>query len=113
MVDVSLPSLLTFPIFAKFDIFDLFGLFMTLLVWGIAVFIMIHYDGDWNSFIWYIINQIVVGIGFLFFIIPGIILLILWAKRAGIVVALLGAFLGVIGAAVGSSFGYESEGFLS
>ncbi|GEM_PF-1915603 len=110
---MSLPSLMISPIFAKFDLFDVMSLFMALLVWGIAIFIMIHYDGDWNSFIWYIINEIIVGIGFLLFIIPGIVLLVIWAKRAGIAVALLGTFLGVIGAAIGSSFGYESEGFLS
>ncbi|MFA4640906.1 hypothetical protein [Pyrococcus kukulkanii] len=100
-------------IFAKMNILDVIGLFLTLLIWGLAIFIMIHYNGDWNSFIWYLINIVVIGIGLMFFVIPGLILWAIWAKRAGLPVALLGGFLGVLGAAIGSSFGYESHGFLN
>lgn len=88
------------------------SLLLTIILFGLAIFIMVHYDGDWNSFIWYTINAVVLSLGFAFFIIPGIILLIYWAKRAGIVVAILGLFW-PIGAAIGSSFGYESDGILS
>jgi hypothetical protein len=114
-VDISipnLPNLLTFPLLHKLDVFDAISLFLLLLVWGLAIFIMIHYDGDWNSFIWYLVNTFVVGLGLVFFIVPGLILWLIWGWRAGWITAALGLFLGIIGWAIGSSFGYESEGLL-
>jgi len=99
-------------VFTKADILDIMSLLLTIVIWGLAIGIMIHYGGDWNSFIWYIVNEIIVGIGLIFFIVPGVILWIIWAKRAGITTAALG-ILGVIGAAIGSSFGYESDGLLA
>ncbi|WP_054840125.1 hypothetical protein [Thermococcus sp. JCM 11816] len=82
-MDISIPSLLTFPVFAKFGILDIIGLFLTLLVWGLAIFIMIHYNGDWHSFMWYLINTLVVGIGLAFFIIPGLVLWLIWDGDQG------------------------------
>ena len=110
-ISLTLPDL-TFPLLHKLDALDAMSTLFVLAIWGLAIFIMIHYNGDWHSFIWYLVNIFIVFIGLLFFIVPGLILWIIWAKRAGIMVAVLAIF-GVLGAAVGSSFGYESEGFLS
>nr|ACV03431.1 hypothetical membrane protein [Thermococcus sp. AMT11] len=110
-VEIALLNLLTAPIFHKLDIFDAISGFLTILVWALAIFIMVRYNGDWSSFGWYLVNFFVIGLGLIFFIIPGVILWIIWGWRSGWVPAILGLF-GVLGAAVGSSFGYESEGLL-
>ena len=107
-------------------------LFIGALLWLIisiigGIYIIIKYDADLHSVFWYWINSNIVfwGINTLFslpaivgiflwplFLALTIILFIIWARRAGIMVPLLGA-LGLIGWAYGSAFGYESDGFLS
>ena len=93
----------------------LYGLYF-LIILAVPIAIMIHYDGDWSSFLWYTINTIIMSIGFALFIIPGIIIFIIWAKRAGIIVPLL-ALTWPLGPAAASSalmgYSFESEGFLS
>lgn len=90
----------------------LYGFYL-LIILAVPISIMIYYDGDWSSFLWYTINTIIMSIGFVLFLIPGIIIFIIWAKRAGIIVPLL-ALTWPLGPAVASSMmNYESEGFLS
>ena len=110
-MEIAILDLLTAPIFHKMDIVDAISGLLTVLVWALAIFIMIRYNGDWSSFGWYMVNTFIVALGLVFFIIPGIILWTIWGWRSGWVTAILG-LLGVLGAAIGSSFGYESEGFL-
>jgi len=87
--------------------------FYLLVILAVPIGIMIYYDGDWSSFLWYTINTIIMSIGFVLFVIPGIIIFILWARRAGVIVPIL-ALTWPLGPAVGSSMmNYESEGFLS
>jgi len=86
--------------------------FLLLILLAAPIYVMAKYDGDWSSFFWYLVNWIIIGIGFAFFVIPGVLLWFYYAKRAGWIQAGL-IFGGAFGWAVGSSFGYESDGLLT
>ncbi len=94
-----------------FPLLELFGQDLGLISifsifwWALAIIIMIYFNGDWKDFMMYFLWSIAITIGFMLLIVPGIILLIYFLWKHGII-NLAAFLLGPVGWALGASFGW-------
>lgn len=95
--------LLTSPLFGALS-GDLL-LIVSLLWWALAIAIMLYFGGDWKDFLMYFLWSVAIGIGLVFLIVPGLIILAIFLWRHGLI-NLVAILLGPVGWAIGATQGW-------
>lgn len=92
--------ILTSPVFSALS--GWLYVIASLLWWLTAIGIMLYFNGDWKDFLMYFLWAIAIGIGLVFFIIPGMIILAIFLWQHGLI-NIVAILLGPVGWAIGST----------